>query len=123
MCYCGLCFILLIQTSEIANSVDDTFVASAQSPQQRELLGDHQADRPLYVEGGYRTWLRECCLLYFVLRSEETARSEQYRATKEREREEEEDYHSKIGRGGRTTGVRLGGGRRGPVLVQGKGYD
>ncbi|KAL5019219.1 hypothetical protein ScPMuIL_004941 [Solemya velum] len=50
--------------------LEDTFIASAQSPTQCHLLGKHPVSRPLYVEGGYRVWLRDKQLTYFILRAE-----------------------------------------------------
>lgn len=60
----------IYEASELENSLDKTFVASAQSWRQRELIESHDAEKPLFVEGGYTIWLRENKLQYFKLWSE-----------------------------------------------------
>lgn len=45
---------------------------SAQSPVQQELLDRHPTDKPLYVEGAFRVWLRDAAVNYFVLRADPT---------------------------------------------------
>ena len=52
--------------------MEDTFVVSAQSPLQCSLIASHPVDVPLYVEGGFTTWLRDQPLTYFVLRGEQS---------------------------------------------------
>nr|CAD7205377.1 unnamed protein product [Timema douglasi] len=47
------------QTSAHADSLDDTWVVSAQSPLQRKLLDAHPHNIPVYVEGAFLVWLRE----------------------------------------------------------------
>nr|CAD7578321.1 unnamed protein product [Timema californicum] len=47
------------QTSAHADSLDDTWVVSAQSPLQRKLLDAHPHNVPVYVEGAFLVWLRE----------------------------------------------------------------
>ncbi|CAD5116895.1 unnamed protein product [Dimorphilus gyrociliatus] len=60
----------IFETSELDNAIDKTFVASAQSWRQRELIESHDAKKPLFVEGGYTIWLRDNKLQYFKLWSE-----------------------------------------------------
>ncbi|CAH1794947.1 unnamed protein product [Owenia fusiformis] len=55
---------------EVESCIDDTFVASAQSTIQRALINGHPTDKPLFVEGGYKVWMREKCLNYFVLKAD-----------------------------------------------------
>lgn len=52
------------------NPLEDTFIASAQSPIQRELLEKHKLDVPLYVEGGFLEYLKYKSATYFVLRAD-----------------------------------------------------
>ncbi|XP_037074287.1 evolutionarily conserved signaling intermediate in Toll pathway, mitochondrial-like, partial [Pollicipes pollicipes] len=52
------------------DAVDRTWVVSGQSQQQRALLEEHPTDQPLYVEGGFRVWLQDQSISYFVLRAE-----------------------------------------------------
>nr|CAD7456215.1 unnamed protein product [Timema tahoe] len=58
------------QTSAHADSLDDTWVVSAQSPLQRKLLDAHPRNVPVYVEGAFLVWLREASVSYFILRAE-----------------------------------------------------
>nr|CAD7266655.1 unnamed protein product [Timema shepardi] len=58
------------QTSAHADSLDDTWVVSAQSPLQRKLLDAHPHNVPVYVEGAFLVWLREAPVNYFILRAE-----------------------------------------------------
>nr|CAD7612298.1 unnamed protein product [Timema genevievae] len=58
------------QTSAHADSLDDTWVVSAQSPLQRKLLDAHPRNVPVYVEGAFLVWLREAPVNYFILRAE-----------------------------------------------------
>jgi len=58
------------QTSDIKDSVDDTWIVSAQSPVQRELLDVHPYDVSIYVEGAFRIWLRNASVSYFILRAD-----------------------------------------------------
>lgn len=41
----------VFQTTDIPESIDDTWIVSAQSPQQKKLLDQHKIDEPIYVEG------------------------------------------------------------------------
>ncbi|XP_033755411.1 evolutionarily conserved signaling intermediate in Toll pathway, mitochondrial-like [Pecten maximus] len=50
--------------------LEDTFIVSAQSPDQVELINAHPIDTPLVVKGSYRVWLRHKNLSYFVLQSD-----------------------------------------------------
>ena len=50
--------------------MDDTFIASAQSPDQVDLILDLPTDKPVFVEGGFSTWLRDNRLHYFILRAD-----------------------------------------------------
>lgn len=46
------------------------YIASVQSPDQKEDLAQHQIYRPLYVEGPYTLWLKTTRLSYYVLRTD-----------------------------------------------------
>ncbi|KAK6169132.1 hypothetical protein SNE40_020242 [Patella caerulea] len=50
--------------------LEDTFIVSAMSPEQKELIEEHPETKPLIVEGGYKTWLRNISQIYFVLRAD-----------------------------------------------------
>lgn len=59
------------KTSQVEeNALEDTFIASAQSPDQRGLLKKHKTDVPLYVEGGYTVYMKYKSVTYFVLRAD-----------------------------------------------------
>ncbi|KAK7110641.1 evolutionarily conserved signaling intermediate in Toll pathway, mitochondrial-like [Littorina saxatilis] len=49
---------------------EDTFIASAQSPIQQNLIQKHNPETPLFVEGGYSCWLRHKSTMYFILRAD-----------------------------------------------------
>lgn len=49
---------------------EKTFIASAQSPTQQELIQNHPHTEPLYVEGPFPVVLRRKMLYYFLLRAE-----------------------------------------------------
>ena len=56
--------------SEDQEATEDTFIVSAQSPTQQELIEKHNQDLPLFVVGGFCMWLLEKQIKYFVLRSD-----------------------------------------------------
>ncbi|XP_033029303.1 evolutionarily conserved signaling intermediate in Toll pathway, mitochondrial isoform X2 [Lacerta agilis] len=59
--------------SEILDSgktIDHPHIVGIQSPDQQSLLAQHNTDRPVFVEGPFRLWLKETCVYYYVLRAE-----------------------------------------------------
>jgi len=58
----------IINTEDIAESNDKTWVVSGQSFNQQDLLSNLKAGTPLYVEGAFRVWLKEFQVSYFILR-------------------------------------------------------
>lgn len=52
------------------NQTEDTFIVSAQSPEQRELIQKLSTKKAVFVDGGYNVWLRHKLQTYFVLRAE-----------------------------------------------------
>ncbi|RZC37066.1 ECSIT domain containing protein [Asbolus verrucosus] len=62
--------ITVYQSRDIEDSIDDTWIVSAQSPIQRSLLRDHDVKQPVYVEGAFRVWLKSNQVNYFVLRAD-----------------------------------------------------
>ena len=75
------------QTEELEASSEDTFIVSASSPIQMELISGLDTDKPVFVEGGFKTWLNGTMLKYFTLRSEtsETFKKSQLPIDKEEE--------------------------------------
>ncbi|XP_067833912.1 evolutionarily conserved signaling intermediate in Toll pathway, mitochondrial, partial [Heptranchias perlo] len=45
-------------------------VVGIQSPDQRDLLAQHNPQRPVFVEGPFPLWLRRTCVQYYILRSD-----------------------------------------------------
>ncbi|XP_045214180.1 evolutionarily conserved signaling intermediate in Toll pathway, mitochondrial-like [Mercenaria mercenaria] len=77
-----------IKVFKVTDQGQQLFIASAQSPTQRDMIRKHSESVPLYVEGGYLVWLRDKWQTYFILRSDSDSKLFQYR-TKE---EEDEDF-------------------------------
>ncbi|XP_067673383.1 evolutionarily conserved signaling intermediate in Toll pathway, mitochondrial-like [Haliotis asinina] len=69
--------------------LEDTFVVSAQSPTQQLHINEHPHDIPLFVEGGYKVWLRGQSLTYFILRADPALG----RVVKEEKKEEEDLFN------------------------------
>jgi len=58
----------IIDTADIPESNDKTWVVSGQSPNQQDILERLDKGTPLYVEGAFRVWLRGTQVSYFILR-------------------------------------------------------
>ena len=54
------------ELSEVA--IDKTWIVSGISEEQQEMIKQLPKDKPLYVEGGFRVWLRDTQVTYFILR-------------------------------------------------------
>jgi signaling intermediate in Toll pathway protein len=65
----------------LEESNDKTWIVSAQSPIQQELLEKLPADKPIFVEGSFRVWLRGAAVNYFVLRADPTPEPVQLHAS------------------------------------------
>ena len=66
--------ITCLNTMDIEDAVDHTWIISGQSPAQMKLIEELQSDRPVYVEGAFRVWLQRTCINYFILRAEPRVR-------------------------------------------------
>ncbi|KAL7635925.1 UNVERIFIED_CONTAM: hypothetical protein RMT77_013742 [Armadillidium vulgare] len=62
--------ITVMETKEVEDSIDDTWIVSAISPSQQELLYHHSASSPLKVEGPFGVMLYDQRISYFVLRAD-----------------------------------------------------
>lgn len=62
--------IIVFQACDVKDSIDKTWIVSAQSPVQRELLDAHPRDISVFVEGAFRIWLRKASVGYFILRAD-----------------------------------------------------
>lgn len=60
------------ELGEIA--LDKTWIVSGQSEEQRQMIRALPKDKAIYVEGGFRVWLREAQVTYFILRGEPALR-------------------------------------------------
>jgi len=58
----------IIDTSDIADANDKTWIVSGQSFNQKDLIELLPEGTPLYVEGAFRVWLRDQQVSYFILR-------------------------------------------------------
>lgn len=58
----------IYQSSDIPESIEDTWIVSAQSPKQKKLLEEHNKNEPIYVEGAFKVWIRGNPVNYFVLK-------------------------------------------------------
>jgi signaling intermediate in Toll pathway protein len=71
------------ETKLLEESIEDTWIVSGQSPDQKKLVANHPGNVPIYIEGGFRIWLRKQSIIYFILRTEPTQ-------SKENEKEDED---------------------------------
>lgn len=58
----------VIKTEDVEDSLDKTWIVSGQSPDQSHLISELATGTALYVEGGFRVWLRDAQVTYFILR-------------------------------------------------------
>ncbi|KAJ8916863.1 hypothetical protein NQ315_005870 [Exocentrus adspersus] len=55
-------------SADIKDSIDDTWIISAQSKDQKRLLSEYSVEEPVFVEGSYNVWIKGNPINYFVLR-------------------------------------------------------
>ncbi len=77
----------IFQTSELQDAIDDTWIVSGQSVNQRDLLAKLKEKQTVYVEGAFTIWLRRTSINYFILRSEPVPLTEE-----EQKQQNEYDY-------------------------------
>ncbi|KAL2747994.1 hypothetical protein V1477_003889 [Vespula maculifrons] len=61
------------ETKDIEESIEDTWIISAISPIQKNLLVQHlklRKDTPMYVEGPFKIWVANQSVDYFILRAD-----------------------------------------------------
>ncbi|KAK4871655.1 hypothetical protein RN001_015779 [Aquatica leii] len=63
------------ETKDIPEALEDTWIVSAQSRTQRRLLTEHDTNKPIYVEGSFRIWLKNTAINYFILRADPSPRT------------------------------------------------
>ena len=65
----------VINTEEVQDANDKTWIVSGQSSNQEDILANLEAGTPVYVEGAFRVWLRDQQVSYFILRGPPVPRS------------------------------------------------
>lgn len=62
--------VTVYQTADIKDSIDDTWIISAQSISQKRLLSENNEKDPIFVEGPFKVWLKGNPINYFILRGQ-----------------------------------------------------
>ncbi|KAI5728670.1 hypothetical protein M8J77_019323 [Diaphorina citri] len=62
--------VTVYDTKDIPEAIDHTWIVSGSSEAQKELIAAHPTDKPIYVEGGFRIWLRDQSIVYYILRAD-----------------------------------------------------
>lgn len=60
----------ILNTKDVKDALDDTWIVSGMSPDQAQLLKDHPRNKALYIEGPFLIWLRNRSIHYFTLRAD-----------------------------------------------------
>ncbi|ALC46159.1 ECSIT [Drosophila busckii] len=60
----------VLETSELKDALDDTWIVSGMSPEQSKLLREHSKQKALYIEGPFNMWIRNRRINYFTLRAD-----------------------------------------------------
>merc|ERR1712059_21992 len=58
----------VVDTADVVDSNDQTWVVTGQSNTQKDLLENLPKGTALYVEGAFRVWLKDSQVSYFILR-------------------------------------------------------
>ncbi|KYN20530.1 PREDICTED: evolutionarily conserved signaling intermediate in Toll pathway, mitochondrial [Trachymyrmex cornetzi] len=56
------------KTKDVEDAIDDTWIVSAMSSLQEELLQKQPLDTPIFVEGPFTVWVADHCIDYFILK-------------------------------------------------------
>ena len=67
----------VFQTSDLKDSIDDTWIVSGQSSTQQDLLAKLSNKQTVFVEGAFTIWLRRTSINYFILRTDPVPLSEE----------------------------------------------
>lgn len=57
-------------TKDVESSLDETWIVSGQSPEQKQLLKRLKKGTAVFIEGPFLIWLRNKSIGYFILRGE-----------------------------------------------------
>lgn len=60
----------VFDSSKVDDSIDETWIVSGQSPEQKKLLRRHPPMNAIRIEGPHSIWLRNRSLDYFILMGE-----------------------------------------------------
>ncbi|GIY83680.1 evolutionarily conserved signaling intermediate in Toll pathway, mitochondrial [Caerostris darwini] len=52
---------------QLEDSIDKTWIVSAQSPTQQKLIEEHPEEKAIFVEGPHLVWLKRISMSYYVL--------------------------------------------------------
>lgn len=66
------------ETKDVEDAIEDTWVVSAMSSLQEELLRMQPHNVPIFVEGPYTVWVADQCIDYFILKGEAKERENVY---------------------------------------------
>ncbi|KAK7910277.1 hypothetical protein WMY93_014961 [Mugilogobius chulae] len=66
--------------TESGEEVTFPHIVGVQSPTQMEQLAKHNPNRPVFVEGPFRLWLRKTCVYYYILRADPYRRKKRWRS-------------------------------------------
>jgi signaling intermediate in Toll pathway protein len=61
--------VTIYETVEIEDSIEKTWIVSAMSPKQSELLTEHNKNIPIYIEGPFRIYVAIKAVDYFILKA------------------------------------------------------
>ncbi|KYN05135.1 PREDICTED: evolutionarily conserved signaling intermediate in Toll pathway, mitochondrial [Cyphomyrmex costatus] len=70
--------IMEFETKDVKDAIDDTWIVSAMSSLQEELLMKQPLDLPIFVEGPYTVWVADQCIDYFILKGATKERNNVY---------------------------------------------
>lgn len=62
--------VTVYETKDVEHSIDDTWIVSGQSPDQKGLLKKHDPTSALHIEGPFLIWLRNKSVNYYVLKGD-----------------------------------------------------
>ncbi|KAF7279325.1 hypothetical protein GWI33_007416 [Rhynchophorus ferrugineus] len=70
--------VTIYQSVDIKDSIEDTWIISAQSETQRRLLSENKQEDPIFVEGAFKVWLKGNPINYFILRGQPRTYTDEY---------------------------------------------
>lgn len=87
--------ITVYKSKELEFDEKESWILSAQSTKQKELLKRHRKDVPIFVEGPNFTWIRNKLVNYFVMKTDPLAETkEAYDRTQQRDEDDFSHMHN-----------------------------